>query len=106
MYISIHQNYIASSKWKGTQIFYNTRNKENKNIALKLTNYLKEKTSNVREPKENNTYYMYRFIDPPGVLIEVGFLSNPDDRYRLTHEKYQDIIVENLLYSIKKYFSE
>lgn len=48
---------------------------------------------------------MYRNIDPPGVLIEVGFLSNPDDRYRLTHEKYQDIIVDNLLYSIKKYFA-
>lgn len=106
IYISIHQNYIANTKWKGTQIFYNTRNKENKNIALKLTKYLKEKTSNVREPKENNTYYMYRFIDSPGVLIEVGFLSNPDDRYRLTHEKYQDIIIENLIYSIKKYFSE
>lgn len=106
IYISIHQNYIANTKWKGTQIFYNTRNKENKNIALKLTKYLKEKTSNVREPKENNTYYMYRFIDSPGVLIEVGFLSNPDDRYRITHEKYQDIIIENLIYSIKKYFSE
>lgn len=105
LYISIHQNYIANTKWKGTQIFYTTRNKNNKDIAEKLTKYLKEKSYSVRPPKQNNTYYMYRNIDPPGVLIEVGFLSNPDDRYRLTHEKYQDIIVDNLLYSIKKYFA-
>ena len=107
MYISIHLNYISNSKWKGLQIFYNSKkNKENKIIAEKLTEYIKEKTSNVREPKQNNTYYMYKNITSPGVLIEVGFLSNPDDRYRLTHEEYQDIIVSNITYGIEKYFNE
>ena len=56
--------------------------------------------------KKNNTCYMYRNIAPPGVLIEVGFLSNPDDRYRLTHEEYQDILVSNIAYSIEKYFNQ
>lgn len=106
MYISIHLNYITNSKWKGLQIFYNDRNKENEVIASKLTEYLKEKTSNIRDYKKNNTYYMYRNIEPPGVLIEVGFLSNPDDRYRLTHEEYQDILVSNIAYSIEKYFNQ
>lgn len=105
MYISIHLNYINNSKWKGLQIFYNDRNKENEIIASKLTEYLKEKTSNIREYKKNNTYYMYRNIEPPGVLIEVGFLSNPDDRYRLTHEEYQDKLISNIAYSIEKYFN-
>ena len=54
----------------------------------------------------NNTYYMYKNITIPGVLIEVGFLSNPDDRYRLTHEKYQDILVTNLTYSVEKYLTK
>lgn len=104
MYISIHLNYISNSKWKGLQIFYNSKNPLNEIMANELTNYIKEKTSNVREPKKNNTYYMYKNITPPGVLIEVGFLSNPDDRYRLTHEKYQDIIVDNITYGIEQYF--
>ena len=105
MYISIHLNYINNSKWKGLQIFYNNRNKENELIASKLTEYLKEKTSNVKDYKKNNTYYMYKNIEPPGVLIEVGFLSNPDDRYRLTHEEYQDKLISNIAYSIEKYFN-
>ena len=49
---------------------------------------------------------MYRNITSPGILIEAGFLSNPDDRYRLTHEEYQDKLITNLSYSIEKYFKE
>lgn len=106
MYISIHINYLSNPKWKGLQIFYSTKNKENENMANKLTEYIKEKTTSVRDPKKDNTYYMYKHITTPGVLIEAGFLSNPDDRYRLTHEKYQDIIVENIAYGIEKYFEK
>lgn len=106
IYISIHLNYLSNSKYKGLQIFYNNKNKENKEIAQLLTKFIKDKTSNVREPKYNNTYYMYRNITSPGVLIEVGFLSNSDDRYRLTHEEYQDKLISNLSYSIEKYFQE
>ena len=106
IYLSIHINYLSNTKYKGLQIFYNNKNKENENIATSLTKYLKEKTWNIREPKYNNTYYMYQNITSPGVLIEVGFISNPDDRYRLTHEKYQDILIDNLTYSVLKYFQE
>ena len=106
MYLSIHTNYLSNSKYKGLQIFYNNKNKENEMIANMLTKYYREKTWNVRKPKYNNTYYMYKNITEPGVLIEVGFLSNPDDRYRLTHEEYQNIIISNITYSIEKYFNE
>lgn len=106
IYISIHLNYISNTKWKGLQVFYNNRNKNNKLIAESLTKYIKEKTYNVKEPKLNNTYYMYKNISSPGVLIEVGFLSNPDDRYRLTHEEYQDKLIENISYGIESYFTK
>ena len=106
MYISIHLNYISNTKWKGLQIFYNNRIKENEIIATKLTQYIREKTYNVKDPKLDNTYYMYKRINTPGVLIELGFLSNPDDRYRLTHEEYQDKLIDNLTYAIESYFAE
>ena len=106
MYISIHVNYLSNTKYKGLQIFYNDKNKENQEMAKLLTKYLKEKTWNIRESKFNDTYYMYKNIASPGILIEVGFISNPDDRYRLTHEEYQDILIENITYSIIKYFKE
>lgn len=106
MYISIHLNYISNSKWRGLQIFYNTKHDENEIIANNLTSYLKEKSSNVREPKKENIYYMYKQIKIPGVLIELGFLSNSNDRYRLTREEYQDKLAKNIADSIEKYYLE
>ena len=104
MYISIHLNYITNSRWQGLQIFYNKKNDENEIIANSLTNYLKEATSNIREPKKENIYYMYKQITVPGILIELGFLSNPNDRYRLTREEYQDKIALQIANSIENYF--
>lgn len=106
MYISIHLNYISNSKWQGLQIFYNNKNKENEIIATNLTSYLKEYTSNIREPKKENIYYMYKQIKIPGVLIELGFLSNPNDRYRLTRDEYQEKLAKNIASSIERYFQE
>ena len=104
MYISIHLNYISNSKWQGLQIFYNNKNKENEILANKLTTYLKEYTNNIREPKYENNYYMYKRINIPGILIELGFLSNPNDRYRLTRDNYQEELAKNIANSIEKYY--
>ena len=54
MYISIHLNYISNSKWQGLQIFYNNKNEENELIANSLTSYLKQTSSNIRDPKKEN----------------------------------------------------
>lgn len=104
MYISIHLNYISNSKWKGLQIFYNNKNQENEIIATNITNYLKETTSNIRDAKKENIYYMYKQITIPGVLIELGFLSNPNDRYRLTKDEYQEKLAISIANSIENYF--
>ena len=82
---------------------YSHKNKENENIANKLTTYLKEYTSNIRAPKKENIYYMYKQITVPGILIELGFLSNPNDRYRLTKEEHQDKLALSVSDAIEKY---
>ena len=96
IYISIHQNYIPSSKWKGLQIFYDNINPKNKLLADSLTKSLKTKLNNVRDVKNNNSYYMYSKIQFPGVLIETGFLSNYEDRNNLLNNKYQRELAKNI----------
>lgn len=104
MYISVHMNATTNSSWKGLQIFYTNKNKENKIIAETISNYLSQKISNIREIKENNTYYMYRHITEPGVLIEAGFISNPNENYLLRQEDYQNKLVSLIADSIEIYF--
>ncbi|MGN1341787.1 MAG: N-acetylmuramoyl-L-alanine amidase [Bacilli bacterium] len=106
MYISLHLNSTTSPSWRGLQIFYTTQNKENKEIASTITDYLNQHFSNVREIKKDNTYYMYKFIKPPGVLIEAGFISNPSDNYLLRQEDYQNKLIVLITDAIEKYYQK
>lgn len=105
MYLSIHLNYMNNSKWGGLQIFYNNRNDQNKEIASFFTDKLKDKYSYIRDYKYDNSYYMYKLINKPGVLIEMGFLSNPNDRYRLTRDEYRDGLIFSIVDIISLYFN-
>ena len=49
---------------------------------------------------------MNRKIKVPGILIEVGFLSNPNDRYLLKKDDYQYKICESIKQALIKYFKE
>ena len=106
MYISIHLNATTSSSWKGLQVFYNKNNEENKVIAETITNNLKNNINNIREVKEENKYYMYKYIKYPGVLIEAGFISNPDENYVLRQEEYQNKLIILIADAIEKYYQK
>ena len=59
MYISIHLNSTNSPSWRGLQIFYTNKNKENKLIAETVTEYLKENVNNIRDIKPTIIKYYY-----------------------------------------------
>lgn len=106
MYISMHLNASPSNKWNGIQIFYSNILKENKLIAETITNTMKENMKNIREVKKENGYYMYSKLKVPGVLIEAGFISNPNDNYKIRQENYQDTLINNITLGIENYFNK
>ena len=106
LYISMHLNASPSTKWNGIQIFYSNILKENKTVAEVITNTMKEKMKNIRDIKKENNYYMYSKIKVPGVLIEAGFISNPNDNYKIRQSNYQDILINNISKGIENYFNK
>ena len=104
IFLSIHLNATTSPKWKGLQVFYTNKNEKNELLAKTITNYLNQNISNVRDSKQNNSYYMYNHISYPGVLIEAGFISNPSDNYILRQSNYQNKLVSLIADSIEVYF--
>lgn len=104
LYLSIHLNSDASSSWKGIQLFYDDINPNNKELANIMEKGLKQKTSIVRPSKRVSNLYMLRKITVPGLLIEAGFLSNPNDRYLLKQESYQNQLAELVTESVNSYF--
>lgn len=104
LYISIHLNSISSSTWSGAQVFYDDVNEKNYDLAILMQKQLKADLKTNREVKEISTMLMNRKITVPGLLIEVGFLSNPNDRYKLQQSDYQYKIAESIKKGIIKYF--
>ena len=104
LYISIHLNSISSSTWSGAQVFYDDVNEKNQDLALLMQEQLKIDLKTTREVKEISTMLMNRKITIPGLLIEVGFLSNPNDRYLLQKPSYQQKVIESIKRGIIKYF--
>ena len=104
IYLSIHLNSITTTTWKGAQVFYDDVNEENKEIANLFQKQLKKDLKTDREVKEIKNILMNRKITIPGVLIEVGFLSNPNDRYKLRQSEYQYKFANSVKSALIDYF--
>ncbi len=105
IYISIHLNATTERKWGGMQVFYDNINKENKILAEVITKTLKSNLNNVKDYKLENKYYMYSKIKKPGILFEAGFVSNPNDNYKLRQGDYQNKLINNIVIGIESYFN-
>lgn len=106
LYLSIHLNAETSSTWRGGQIFYDDINSENKEIAQVMQELFAKKLSSRRKYKKVNDLYLQKRVKVPGVLIEVGFISNPNDRYLLKQKSYQIKVADVITEGVIKYFSK
>jgi len=94
LFISIHLNYFPDSKYYGAQTFYPSNDLESEKLAKAIQNQLIKilDRNNNRVAKPNNTYYILKDNQIPSVLVECGFLSNPEEEYLLNQEDYQNKI--------------
>ena len=102
--VSIHQNSFSAST-KGAQVFYHKSSEKGKRLAGILQQSIKEKADkeNHRVEKANASYYMLRKVSCPIVIVECGFLSNPDEERLLNDEKYQKKMVEGIAEGIENF---
>jgi N-acetylmuramoyl-L-alanine amidase len=104
MYISIHLNAETSSTWYGAQVFYDDVNPDNKAIAETMQKVLSSNLRTRRKISETSEMYLHRRVERPGVLIEAGFLTNPNERYLLRQEWYQKKLAKVISDGILQYF--
>lgn len=105
LYLSIHLNAETSSTWRGGQVFYDDINNDNKKIAEIFQELFKRELNSNRKYQKVSTLYLQKRVKVPGVLIEVGFLSNPNDRYLLKQDSYQQRVSNVITEGVIKYFT-
>lgn len=103
LYLSIHLNYLPDSSYYGPQVFYQ---KEDEKLATKIQQVLNSKTKTDRNikliPKDT---YMYKRLNVMGLLIECGFLSNANERTKLSEAAYQKKLANAIADGVVSYFT-
>ncbi|GAB6137601.1 N-acetylmuramoyl-L-alanine amidase family protein [Halanaerobaculum tunisiense] len=104
--VSIHVNSFPSANSFGGQTFYAAEDKESKKLAAAIQEQLiKIQPDNYRQIK-TGSYYLLRKTDIPAVIVEVGFISNPQDRKRINDPQEQAKIAQAIAQGIINYLND
>ena len=105
--MSIHLNkFSGSSEYKGWQTFYQRGNESSTLLANKIQENLNkniEQDNNRKVMSLTNVYIMDN-VKIPTVIVECGFLSNPEETENLKKDEYQNKLVWGIYLGIQDYF--
>ena len=107
IFVSIHQNHFSQSKYSGLQVFYSRNfSSESSLLAQSIQDSAVSllQPYNTRAIKECGTsvYLIYNAV-APAVLVECGFLSNPEEASKLLSYTYCKEIAMAIALGIVKY---
>lgn len=89
--LSIHQNYYPSTRSKGAQVFFR-RDRESQEWAAQMQELLRLSldSSNSRNATQiPDSVYLMNHVNCRALLVECGFLSNPEEEALLNTNAYQ-----------------
>lgn len=89
LFISIHLNAYADEQVNGIQIFYPKNDDDSKYFASYIQTALTHVDAKQMKMKTGD-YYLLNHSRKIGILLECGFLSNPQEREKLADESYQN----------------
>ena len=92
--LSIHQNHFPDSQYAGAQVFF-AQTEGSEDLAKQIQNSFITSVNpgSKRQVKKAEKVYLMTHIQCPGVLIECGFLSNPQEERMLRDPEYQKKLV-------------
>lgn len=105
IFISIHMNSYSNPKYSGLQVYYSTKNEYSKILANKIQSSVREnlQQQNERTVKKGNGIYLLENIENSAILIECGFITNPEECKKLLEKEYQKELCLSILYGIIEY---
>ncbi len=107
--LSIHQNQFTDPSYSGGQMFYSNQVKGSEALAMSLQKAFSSQLQpeNTRETKLcGKELFLCYFCKNPTVMVECGFLSNPDEASLLSSEDYQQKTAFTILGGVWGYLGE
>ena len=123
IFVSIHINASGSSAAQGIETYYyqpyaeypsrinatyhanSTRLSMSDTLANAIQSSLINATGAQNQGVKRQTFAVLRETTAPAVLLELGFLSNPQEAARLNTSAYQETLANAIVAGIKRYYS-
>ena len=109
VFLSIHLNKFEDAKYYGAQVFYSKNNPASRTLAEMTQSALIRgiENGNIRRAKPAATaIYLMKNLDCPAVIVECGFLSNPEEEQKLCDPGYQKQLALCIFNGYQTYLTE
>lgn len=106
VFISIHLNKFEDPQYFGAQVFYSKNNADSQVLAEHLQAALLQgiQNRNIRRAKPAApAIYLMKQLNCPAVIVECGFLSNPEEEAALCSPDYQKRLAVCILQGYQQY---
>lgn len=107
--LSIHQNSMPTApSVHGAQAFYNGTDGSEalaQDIQTALNSLINEETAPKSPKRIGESIYLMKNVTVPAVLVECGFLSNPQETARLQTSIYQTRLAMTILSGVMAHFN-
>lgn len=101
VFISIHCNYFSNSEVSGLETYYHKEH--SKELAEEIQENILEHVNMPSRGVKRARFVVIKEVSSPSVLVELGFLTNQEDRKLLTNPKTQDKYIEGIAEGISEF---
>lgn len=108
VFLSIHLNKFSDARYHGAQVFYSPSHPDSRALAEQMQETLAEgcDPANTRQAKQaESTIYLMKKLECPAVIVECGFLSNPEEEQRLSDTEYHKKLAASIVTGYLRYES-
>lgn len=106
MVVSIHMNSFPNKYERGAQVFYQVGEETSKQLAQTIQNEMIKNLVEAREFCNHSDLYILQCTKNPSVVVEGGFLSNPEEEALLITDEYQEKLAYSVFCGILKFFEK
>ena len=117
LFISIHQNSFEKPNAYGTEVYYSTYSTsgltqeqinekiaKSKEVASKIVNNICNVIGSTNRGDKTANFQVIKNTNMPAVLVECGFISNPDEAKRISDPSNQQKIADAITSAVKSVF--
>lgn len=106
-FISIHANAAGAPSANGAETFYNSRYqaRESRKLAEAIQKRLVAETGMRHRRVADANFYVIRNTTMPSTLVELGFLTSPQDANRMKQPGYYDRAARAIFNGIQDYYN-